>query len=87
MIDGTRFPVNEAPVHIRRRRDPVDVDHVVFPLDTAGLAVAFVTGLVSMSVAVTVMRVLTLCAVGSVLMPLVVCVLVTVAMVGVSPVP
>ena len=32
--------VDELPAHVRRRREPVDVDHVVFPLDAARVRVA-----------------------------------------------
>ena len=41
-------PVDELPAHVRRRRHPVDLDHVVFPLDAAGgvVLVAFAVVLV-----------------------------------------
>src|SRR5215210_6543269 len=38
MVGGACLPVDKAPMHVRRCRDPVDVDHVIFPFDTARLA-------------------------------------------------
>src|SRR5436190_8670891 len=32
-VFGTGLSVDELPAHVRRRRHPVDLDHVVFPLD------------------------------------------------------
>jgi hypothetical protein len=42
VVGGTCFSVDEAPMHVRRRRDPVDVDHVVLPLDATSVAVLLV---------------------------------------------
>ena len=42
VVGGARFSIDEAPMHVRRRRDPVDVDHVVFPLDAISVAVLLV---------------------------------------------
>jgi hypothetical protein len=36
------LPIDEVPAHVRRRGDPVDVDHVVLPLDPAGRPVLLV---------------------------------------------
>ena len=48
---GAGLAVDQLPAHVRRGRHPVDVDHVVFPLDPAGrrVAVAFVRYLPSLT--------------------------------------
>jgi hypothetical protein len=74
VVDGTRLSIDEAPVHVRRRRDPVDVDHVVFPLDPASVTVRVVIlaavlsipvrhAVVAMSVAVVAMSMVRMVAV------------------------
>jgi hypothetical protein len=35
VVRGAGLAVDQAPARVRRRRHPVDVDHVVFPLDAA----------------------------------------------------
>jgi hypothetical protein len=35
LILGIGVAIDQLPAHIRRRRQLVDVDHVVFPLDAA----------------------------------------------------
>ena len=37
VVDGAARTVDELPARIRRRRDAVDLDHVVLPLDAAGI--------------------------------------------------
>src|ERR687891_2384705 len=39
VVLGTGRPVHDDPAHVGRRRLPVHLDHVVFPLDTAGCIV------------------------------------------------
>ena len=44
VVLGVGRAVDELPAHVRRRRDLVDLDHVVFPLDAAGGLVAVAPG-------------------------------------------
>ena len=52
-----RLAVDELPAHVRRRRHPVDLDHVVFPLDPLGrlMAVLVAVAVVTMSLMVAVL--------------------------------
>src|SRR5215210_1658829 len=54
VVGGARLSVDKAPPHVRRRCDPVDVDHVVFPLDTGGLVPRLATLVVAVPIAVAV---------------------------------
>ena len=61
LVLGARLAVDDLPAHVRRRRHPIDLDHVVFPLDpvSGGVAVAAVL------MAVALMSVLVLLSAGS----------------------
>ena len=53
-LDGTVLGsccrVNQLPAHVGGGRDPVDLDHVVFPLDASGLGVTVFPTLVGVAV-------------------------------------
>jgi len=49
VVDGARLLVDEVPAQVRGRRDPVDVEHVVLPLDPAGRFVLLVVLVVLVS--------------------------------------
>src|SRR3954469_10213278 len=42
MVGGSRLSVDKAPVHVCRRRNSVDIHHVVFPFDATSLALLLV---------------------------------------------
>ena len=44
---GAGFAVDELPAHVRRRRHAVDLDHVVFPLDSLRRVVCVASAVVS----------------------------------------
>ena len=56
-FSAPRLAVDELPAHVRRRRHPVDLDHVVFPLDPLGrlMAVLVAVAVVTMSLMVAVL--------------------------------
>ena len=50
VVLGSRCAVNQLPAHVGGSRDPVDLDHVVFPLDASGFGVTVFSTLVGMAV-------------------------------------